>query len=164
MQCPQCGAALRLEDDKDYLVCDFCHSFHFPEPDDAGVRALGVTVSDECPVCQVPLEHAAVDGLRILYCGRCRGMLIPMPVFVALVGDLRAKAGGGSALAHRINPRDLTRRIRCPHCGQTMDTHPYGGPGNIVIDSCSACRLDWLDYGELQRIVRAPESRYDAGV
>jgi Zn-finger nucleic acid-binding protein len=37
-----------------------------------------------------------------------------------------------------------------------MDTHYYAGPGNIVIDDCSFCHLNWLDYGELQRITRAP--------
>jgi Zn-finger nucleic acid-binding protein len=164
MQCPQCGAPLRLEDDKDYLICDFCHSLHFPEPDDAGVRALGVSVSELCPVCHVPLEHAAVDGLRVLYCGRCHGLLIAMPIFVVLIDDLRAKSGCTSALTRRISPRDLARRIECPRCHRTMDTHPYGGPGNIVIDSCSDCRLDWLDYGELQRVVRAPEGRYNADI
>jgi Zn-finger nucleic acid-binding protein len=37
-----------------------------------------------------------------------------------------------------------------------MDTHYYAGPGNIVIDDCSGCRLNWLDYGELARIIHAP--------
>ena len=39
-----------------------------------------------------------------------------------------------------------------------MDTHFYGGPaGNVVIDDCAACELNWLDKVELTRIVRAPE-------
>ena len=37
-----------------------------------------------------------------------------------------------------------------------MDTHIYGGPGNIVIDNCPACRLNWLDFPELARIESAP--------
>jgi Zn-finger nucleic acid-binding protein len=41
-----------------------------------------------------------------------------------------------------------------------MDTHPYGGPGNVIIDDCERCEVNWLDYGELQRIVRAPERHY----
>ena len=36
----------------------------------------------------------------------------------------------------------------------------YGGPGNVIIDTCEHCSLNWLDYGELQRIVRAPDERY----
>jgi Zn-finger nucleic acid-binding protein len=41
-----------------------------------------------------------------------------------------------------------------------MDTHPYGGPGNVIIDTCENCSVNWLDHGELQRIVRAPDSHY----
>jgi Zn-finger nucleic acid-binding protein len=41
-----------------------------------------------------------------------------------------------------------------------MDTHYYGGPGNVVIDDCSRCFLNWLDHGELMRIVEAPDRTY----
>jgi Zn-finger nucleic acid-binding protein len=37
-----------------------------------------------------------------------------------------------------------------------METHPYYGPGNVIIDSCAACDLVWLDFGELTQIVDAP--------
>jgi hypothetical protein len=37
-----------------------------------------------------------------------------------------------------------------------MATHPYYGPGNVVIDSCASCELVWLDFGELEQIVKAP--------
>ncbi len=39
-----------------------------------------------------------------------------------------------------------------------MDVHFYGGPGNVVIDSCEECSLIWLDRGELMRIAHAPDS------
>jgi hypothetical protein len=35
-------------------------------------------------------------------------------------------------------------------------THPYYGPGNVVLDSCESCELVWLDFGELKQIVDAP--------
>jgi Zn-finger nucleic acid-binding protein len=54
------------------------------------------------------------------------------------------------------NRRDLARRIACPACGATMLTDWYYGPGNIVIDSCPACDLVWLDAGEMRRAVDAP--------
>jgi Zn-finger nucleic acid-binding protein len=34
--------------------------------------------------------------------------------------------------------------------------HPYYGPGNVVVDSCTTCDLIWLDFGELKQIVDAP--------
>lgn len=41
-----------------------------------------------------------------------------------------------------------------------MDTHYYGGPGNVILDSRSVCYWNWLDTGELWRIVRAPDRTY----
>ena len=37
-----------------------------------------------------------------------------------------------------------------------MVTHPYLGPGAIVIDTCETCDCLWLDAGELKRVVDAP--------
>ena len=37
-----------------------------------------------------------------------------------------------------------------------METHPYYGPGNVIIDSCGDCDLIWLDAGELKQIEHAP--------
>jgi len=44
-----------------------------------------------------------------------------------------------------------------------MDTHFYAGPGNIVIDDCARCELNWLDAGELMVVARAPDHAYDQG-
>jgi hypothetical protein len=37
-----------------------------------------------------------------------------------------------------------------------MDTHPYYGPGNVVVDNCARCAVIWLDCGELAAIRDAP--------
>ena len=55
-----------------------------------------------------------------------------------------------------LNPDDLRRKVRCPVCKAAMVTHPYYGPGNVVLDSCESCELVWLDFGELKQIVDAP--------
>ena len=34
-------------------------------------------------------------------------------------------------------------------------------PGNVIIDDCSRCELNWLDHGELMRIATAPDRAYD---
>ena len=157
MTCPKCGASMTLKEGQDFLVCDLCGTMQFPEPDADDVRILEVQSPLACPVCAVPLVHAAISGRRILYCNLCRGMLVSMEVFVPLIGDLHSRyenIRGGS-----IQPLDwkaLNRHIKCPQCGQTMDTHPYSGPGNIIIDACEHCLLNWLDYGELLRVARAP--------
>ena len=84
------------------------------------------------------------------------GMLIPMGVFIALVEELRA-GDPGTMIAATPDAHDLQRRLNCPHCHHRMDTHFYNGPGNVIIDDCDNCELNWLDHGELMRIVRAPD-------
>jgi Zn-finger nucleic acid-binding protein len=155
MNCPSCGAPLRLPEVGDSPICDYCGSVSLPEKDEDGVRILGEASATECPVCRVPLAPASLLHRRFLYCTRCRGSLIPMPVFVALVQELRARSAGAAQPPHPPDPRELQRALRCPQCGAAMDTHYYEGGGNVVIDDCSRCELNWLDSGELQTIGRA---------
>jgi Zn-finger nucleic acid-binding protein len=42
-----------------------------------------------------------------------------------------------------------------------METHFYTGGGNVVIDDCERCELNWLDAGELVTIARAPDHSVD---
>lgn len=148
---------MRLKDDADYLICDYCETPHFPDPNSDGVRVLGVPTEFSCPVCDVSLTHASVARERIFYCERCHGMLISMDVFTEIVDDLRSRREISVATARPPDLKDLDRRIHCPKCHVTMDTHPYCGPGNIIIDTCEPCVVNWLDYGELDRVVRAPD-------
>ncbi|SPE26995.1 conserved hypothetical protein [Candidatus Sulfopaludibacter sp. SbA3] len=159
MNCPSCGAPLRLEGDQEGLACDYCKSIYYADKNDEGVRVLGDAAEQACPVCAVPLMHAIVARERIRYCPRCRGMLIPMARFLPLVEEL--KAGMPECAAPQAPDRgELDRHIDCPQCHQRMDTHFYGGPGNVVIDDCSRCFLNWLDHGELMRIAQAPDRSY----
>ncbi len=153
---------MRIEDDKDYFVCDHCTGIHVPSANDDGIRVLGQPAPQCCPVCNVALEHAAISGRRILYCLKCRGILVKMGVFLELVADLRARSGQTIVPRSPAKPKELRRRIHCPECQRRMHTHRYAGPGGIVIDACSKCYLDWLDYGELQRVARAPDTPPDA--
>ena len=160
MNCPDCGAPMRLEADKDYLVCDYCGNIHVGEPDSDGVRLLGEQAPESCPVCAVRLFHAALDGHRILYCRRCRGMLISMDIFAALVADLRSHGDTASQIVRPVDQAQLDKILRCPRCAHDMDTHVYGAGGNVVMNDCERCELNWLDHGELDRIVRAPDYHY----
>ena len=151
---------MRLNADEDYLKCEYCKSIFFPAKDDEGVSVLAVDSEEQCPICAVPLQHAALAKIRMRYCTRCRGMLIPMAVFLALVDELREDQQG-TLIAPTPDAHDLKRRINCPHCHKPMDTHFYNGPGNVIIDDCETCELNWLDHGELMRIVRAPDYSHE---
>jgi Zn-finger nucleic acid-binding protein len=161
ISCPNCGAPLELPDDEVAPVCPYCHQVYAPEENDEGVRVLGGASPLGCPVCSIPLVNAAMAQHRILYCGQCHGALITMGVFPSLIAELRARRRGGEIVPKPPDGRELQRHIRCPQCHHDMDTHYYGGPGNIVIDDCSRCDLDWLDSGELRTIVRAPDHSYN---
>jgi len=145
-----------LDADKDFFRCGYCERVHFPNADGSGVRDLGVDSDTCCPLCAHPLHQASAGGVRMLYCARCRGMLVGTETFLTMIDALRAGYDGPPVLPHPAASEELDRRIRCPRCRRDMDTHPYAGPGNIVIDNCPACQLNWLDCRELDRVVRAP--------
>ena len=154
MNCPSCGAPMRSTPNG--FQCGYCHNVVVPDANDEGVSVLGDGPGDTCPVCNLPLQRAAVAQESLLYCAKCHGMLIPMDEFPTLIETLRAQQPATIA-PPPADPNDLHRRIDCPHCHRGMDAHFYAGPGNVVMDSCEICDLNWLDHGELSRIARAPE-------
>jgi Zn-finger nucleic acid-binding protein len=158
MDCPNCGASMLLDKATDSWSCSYCKTAYYSERNEDWVRVVSQTSDLACPICAVPLAQAEIGENKLFYCTRCRGSLIPVEAFVFLLEDLRAKQGGEWVISRPADPQELRRSIRCPRCGRQMDTHFYGGPGNVVIDDCAACELNWLDKGELARIVRAPES------
>lgn len=150
---------MRLETAKDCLACEYCRNIFFPEKDDEGVAIFPEASDESCPVCAVPLMHASLAEVRLLYCTHCRGMLVPMDVFITLVEELRANQPG-SLVPPAPDPSELHHKVECPHCHKPMETHFYSGAGNVIIESCDVCELNWLDHGKLMRIVRAPDHSY----
>jgi Zn-finger nucleic acid-binding protein len=148
---------MRLKPDGDSYKCDYCHNVFLPEKSDDGVRVLGDTSSQACPICNIPLANAAMGTICILYCTKCQGMLVSMQVFSDLIDKLQAQQRR-TAVQPAPDGSDLQRKINCPQCHHRMDTHFYAGPGNVVIDSCEDCSLIWLDRGELLHIVHAPDA------
>jgi len=122
-----------------------------------GEVQVGGETTKVCPACQALLSDAAIQGKPVLYCAKCRGMLVSIDKFLPLVEFLRAlRRPSGSTLEPRDNS-DADRQLSCPECAQTMVGYPYGGPGNVNLDSCERCSVIWLDYRELWRIVQAPD-------
>jgi Zn-finger nucleic acid-binding protein len=142
-----------------YFFCRYCGSFHFPDTKaDEGVRIIGETPEGlGCAVCAQPLSSAMLDEAHaIRYCRNCRGLLIARTGFAGVVQRRRSWATNTPGPPVPLNRQELERKVRCPACAGPMSTHPYFGPGNVVIDNCEACELVWLDFGELRQIVDAP--------
>ncbi len=162
MNCPCCGASIHLEDGAASATCEYCKAVYLPEKNDEGVRVFDQPSELSCPICRASLLlPATLARQRILYCSRCRGSLIPMTVFVVLIAALRARRGDAVEIAPSPDPHHLDRVVLCPQCGRRMDTHYYAGGGNVVIDDCSRCELNWLDAGELIAIAHAPDHSLD---
>jgi Zn-finger nucleic acid-binding protein len=138
------------------FVCDYCGSHVLPPSDDDGVLVLGQT-KQKCPLCQTELSNGSMDSFELLYCARCRGMLIAMEDFQPLISALRSHRDGPSGFVSPRSSADADRKLPCPKCGAAMDNHPYGGGGNVNVDSCESCESIWLDRGELRKIAAAAD-------
>lgn len=140
-------------------VCPYCASEWVPEAAADGIRILAASNFD-CPVCGVKLAQARLLDYGLLCCESCHGVLIQMADLVPLTDDLRASRGSPAYIGRPPDPKSLDRHIACPQCQRAMDTHPYCGPGNVIIDTCESCEVHWLDRGELRRIASAPDHHY----
>ena len=157
MNCKNCGAPMILVRDRDYFICEYCDSFHFPSESPDGIRILDESPDNViCPVCHIKLHRASIDRYPGLHCEKCRGTLIDQSSFGEIVKYRRARSTRPPARPQPLNQREFERQTGCPYCGATMDAHPYYGPGNIVVDTCRDCRVIWLDYGELAKVINAP--------
>ena len=103
-----------------------------------------------CPVCNVPLQPEAYEGLLIRRCPQCQGHLLERARFEAIqripqktLAELEAEARAGFA-------GDTPAPVRCPRCHVTMLKRPLSVPGfDLHLDLCLDCQLVWLDGGEL---------------
>jgi Zn-finger nucleic acid-binding protein len=152
MNCPSCGAAMVLVANRGHFRCDHCGRFHFPETTGEGVSLLDEPADIDCPRCQLAMRQALIEGETVSYCGQCRGFLTQTEAFSVIVGKRRAKQVAPQRVTNPIDPAELRQGMKCPRCRNRMETHPYYGGGNAVVDSCVRCKLIWLDAGELALI------------
>lgn len=155
--CKHCQEPLERSPDARYYFCSACDFFHFPHLDEtprAGPAAQ--TLQDaKCPACEATLAAVELEGYPVHSCRGCHGMLVAHANFADVVRIRRGRNRDVQRMHAPIDPRAFERRVPCPACSQTMDVHPYYGPGPVVIDTCAACGLLWLDGGEMTRIESA---------
>ncbi|MEL7498715.1 MAG: hypothetical protein AAFN77_13995 [Planctomycetota bacterium] len=148
---------------QDYLVCETCRVYQFPTSIESSVDPIvpsGRTIEFQCPSCAVDLEVGILhDMIDVCFCNQCRGYVIDSPSFHPLVHELRSHYSGEADQPSPLDPKELDRVVQCPTCLDSMQTHPYYGPGAVVINSCSGCKINWMNHGELALIMRAPGKR-----
>jgi Zn-finger nucleic acid-binding protein len=155
MTCQNCGAPVRLDRDQGLMVCDYCGSQATPPADEDGVQVLDPS-QHACPACHAALSNGRLEQHDMLYCTACHGMLIAMDDILPLLEELRDHRERPAAY---LAPRETEAAptFSCPLCNHPMDRHPYGGGGNVMVDSCEDCAQLWLGRGELRKIASAPD-------
>ena len=153
MNCPQCGAPMKLDENRDYFYCTYCGSYYIPNSNKEGVSLLGEASSLKCPMCAATLVAAAVNRIRILACPNCHGNLIKQSELEPII---ESAPPTDSDIARLNCPPDFTelqRKFACPSCQGIMESYAYAGTGAVIIQSCGTCQLIWLDFGELSKII-----------
>lgn len=164
MECEHCGAQMVMLPNHGYLFCEYCGSFYFPK---AALKKIAkgedidVVITKpgdlQCPACRHRLSEALIDDDYPTWrCKRCKGILTNQEVFWEIVKHRRGTFEGRPDRPQPLNRDELKRKIACPQCGKMMETHPYYGPGQFVIQTCRFCQVIWLDYGEFRKAIRAP--------
>jgi Zn-finger nucleic acid-binding protein len=156
MNCPSCGAPMRIATGDASMRCDYCRNVVILRADDVGMRFLDeIQQGSTCPVCSIPLDNAVLGNIKLCGCKHCMGMFISMSAFQPLIDQLRDKYTC-EQIPSTADPADLRREVPCPKCHHKMDVHFYMGGGSAIIATCENCEMNWLDGGMLMRIVKTP--------
>ena len=143
MTCPSCGAGMFLKPDVDSFVCDYYQSVYIPQPSADGVRVPGRVgipgLSGEDALLRSLPRHADRDGR---FCG-----LSPGSSGQPRHAGRYAAGPEGPPAAHQLpTVRQGDGHLSLPRPGIV-----------VIIDDCECCEVNWLDDGELQRIVQVPD-------
>jgi Zn-finger nucleic acid-binding protein len=162
--CQKCGGTAEVVAGQQYHNCVYCDSLiQLAEISEDRILPTGVTLDCSCATCDQPLQTGLIENRRALFCGSCFGILIRHADFAGIIQERQARRAGQEPAEPRpIDPEAYKRQINCPSCSQRMETHPYYGPGNIVVDTCSECGYLWLDHGEISRVENASFIRRSA--
>jgi Zn-finger nucleic acid-binding protein len=108
------------------------------------------TEAPHCPRCRAALAAGASHSVNLYLCQSCRGVLLRRKSLVRLLTAL------GRELAGTLDPdRDIEAvpdrgaGLSCPLCRGGMDNFGYMGSKQVILDTCPACDVLWLDPREL---------------
>ncbi len=146
MKCHRCAAALEVAGDVKH--CAHC-GWRDLHQNDKGIAVIGEPVGANCPVCRGALLSALVEDEIVAQCAGCGGFMAEMEAFQLIVARRRTAGVAGENCTKPFHAAELERVLDCPSCDKPMDTHPYGGGGNVVVNTCERCSLIWLDAGKL---------------
>lgn len=103
-----------------------------------------------CPRCSAELVPGEFRGLQLDMCAQCSGILLEqvrlLSLLDAMMQELREQIDLNLPL-EAVPDRGV--QITCPRCHGDMEHHGYMESKWVMIDSCPACQVTWLDADEL---------------
>ncbi len=114
----------------------------------------------DCPVCRTALAEHEVEGVSVLFCLTCGGLLCTRACFREYVAVLRESSLESlptvELFERRAVPLTLIRpeKKACPSCGAAMAPFNYAYDSNIFLDRCPRCDLIWADRGEIVKVAQ----------
>lgn len=112
-----------------------------------------------CPACRCELSIGLMHECQFAGCKQCGGMMFQQQTFAMLIDHLRSINPQPKRMPKPMDASQMNVKRHCPTCDASLETHPYAGPGNSVIDTCPSCHVIWFDRGELNNLVSAPGRR-----
>jgi Zn-finger nucleic acid-binding protein/uncharacterized protein YxjI len=107
-----------------------------------------------CPDCQGKLVPRTYEGVVLDQCIQCSGILLT-ELKLKQIEVSQEQTLDKNKQHSQSRGYDSTRH--CPSCSQVMEKKQYGKFKGKTIDTCNACKLIWLDEGELEDIQVAYE-------
>lgn len=149
--CPRCGNM--VEDPRQCPIC-------------AAGRGTGKHTAPSvpaCPRCEDPLESQDWDGVAVLLCPTCQGVLFPLGGLEKTFDKLR-EASEEAKLPEVLREfkdryqRKLAAAVRykhCPVCTALMTRRNYMGVSGVIVDVCGK-HGTWVDqaaFGDLAAFI-----------
>jgi len=113
-----------------------------------------------CTACNVPLTQQDWDGVNVMSCPSCQGMLFPPNALESVLNKLRETADPLDyaevlkEFRDRYKTRRTTTNVRyklCPICREAMVRRNYAGASGIVIDACGD-HGHWVDQNSFAEL------------
>lgn len=117
-------------------------------------RARSV-VNSKCPKCSNLMHEKAYESSAVTECLSCRSIWLTGSSITNIIKDSsqifhEREAKAIFAILEQLPKTD--RKLKCPVCHQTMDSHPYAANRDVYIDRCPNNHGLFLDGSELEAI------------
>jgi Zn-finger nucleic acid-binding protein len=116
-----------------------------------------------CPVCRQWLVIQEYEGLIVLNCAFCRGVLVENDKLPRIFTRREQPFTESVQRTAELLRQDLSRRRKgfniiiptlhpfpCPRCGKPLTRKFFSYAYHVEVDECRACKVTWFDQDELE--------------